>query len=465
MTTKQIAQRYMLAAHGEEASESLWPRAVKALQEFQAAAKAIKSVEQLDPESPEWSTVLKKYAFLPTPLAISTVDAFVEWVTVAFTPEVLASLEKARPRGSLLMEDSGLKPFLAQLDVYQDEIQKCLNQVGPERLEYKGFKVTNPLRVGGKLFQRALGAIDYFLAWFAKRGVKDLVPLGVKEVRIAKLTGAGGYYDSTIQVIALDVETLRSGAHTLLAEPWVYGTFLHELGHFVHMTYIKGEAKAFWDQTWDPVKALKRNLERVSQADLLRFYDLLEKDGFVPLKTAKRLKGADKVKFAFWLRNAVGDPLISPSQFRLTKKGEAVFTALRDPRKWALENGVFGGAGKSEEEQAAIVVKSRRHTLLLDYSSGLSITPADLEEIRKKDPALNETVEQAYRDLGVPSEYGKQDEQEDFADSFILFMTAPEKLSENALYRMKHTLWLSGFGGKPVMRLAQRVAKRFLAAQ
>jgi hypothetical protein len=170
------------------------------------------------------------------------------------------------------------------------------------------------------------------------------------------------------------------------------------------------------------------------------------------------LRGIDKVKFAYWLRNPMwGQPLITPKQFRLTKAGEAVFDILRDPHKWYVEHeGEISYAGDTEEKWVARAVKNKRENLLLDYSGGMGISPKEVENLRKADPAIDQALEQEYQALGVPSEYGKTNEHEDFAESFVLFLTDPGKLSENALYRMKHTLWLSGFGGKPVMRLATR---------
>jgi hypothetical protein len=46
-------------------------------------------------------------------------------------------------------------------------------------------------------------------------------------------------------------------------------------------------------------------------------------------------------------------------------------------------------------------------------------------------------------------------EREDFAEAFVAFMIAPEKLTPEAKFRMQRALSLSGLYGKHVMHLAR----------
>jgi hypothetical protein len=64
--------------------------------------------------------------------------------------------------------------------------------------------------------------------------------------------------------------------------------------------------------------------------------------------------------------------------------------------------------------------------------------------------------------LEIVTEYGKTDKYEDFAETFVAFIAAPEKLSPTAKFRMQRALSLSGLYGKPVMRLAHAVLVRYL---
>jgi hypothetical protein len=46
--------------------------------------------------------------------------------------------------------------------------------------------------------------------------------------------------------------------------------------------------------------------------------------------------------------------------------------------------------------------------------------------------------------LEIVTDYGKQDKFEDFAETFMLFMVAPEKLTPTTKFRMQRALSLSG---------------------
>ncbi len=85
------------------------------------------------------------------------------------------------------------------------------------------------------------------------------------------------------------------------------------------------------------------------------------------------------------------------------------------------------------------------------------------------DSMVNDPKRQEKLDsLEIVTDYGKTDKYEDFAETFLLFMVAPEKLSPTAKFRMQRALSLSGLYGKPVLHLSSkdldvvfRVATRF----
>lgn len=445
-------------------TDPLWANAKKALEKFKAALSEVRSI---DPTSEQGRDALEKYAFLPNNLMISVNPDFEKWMKVAFD-DSLGELETLRHHGGRFMDATPevYRDVMKRLDAYEAKVQEYLNQLGPTSYAYKGFKITDKFRLGPEITQRVLGSIDYLLAFFKKRGVEKLLHEGIQEVILQDTGDAGALYDSSTQTIEIGHTVLISRQHRMLSEGfWLMGSFMHEFAHFVHMNYIKGEAKAFWDKTWDVVKQIKNKLEVVSAAELERFYNMLEKDGFNPSKTNRRLNSLEKVKFAYWLRNpGYGDPLITPKQLRPTKQGKKIFDLLRDPSKYVQD--IYGHPPGTPDSDRLIekVRKSKKQILGLGYSSGLRISPKIVNEMKKSDPVFNKDLEEAYKQLGVPTEYGKKDEYEDFADTFVIFMTNPEKLSENATYRMKRTLWLSGFGGKPVMRLAQRIAERYLGS-
>ncbi len=78
---------------------------------------------------------------------------------------------------------------------------------------------------------------------------------------------------------------------------------------------------------------------------------------------------------------------------------------------------------------------------------------ANPHEIQLPEPKRRERLDP----LEIPTDYGKTDMYEDFAETFMLFMAEPQKLSTTARFRMQQALSLSGLYGKSVMRLAQQV--------
>jgi len=89
---------------------------------------------------------------------------------------------------------------------------------------------------------------------------------------------------------------------------------------------------------------------------------------------------------------------------------------------------------------------------------------ADPHALRDSNPKRQERLDP----LEIVTEYGKTDKYEDFAETFMVFMSAPEKLTPTSKFRMQRALSLSGLYGKPVLRLsskdhvlALRVAARY----
>lgn len=93
---------------------------------------------------------------------------------------------------------------------------------------------------------------------------------------------------------------------------------------------------------------------------------------------------------------------------------------------------------------------------------------ADPHALRNPDPKRQERLDP----LEIVTEYGKTDKYEDFAETFMIFMAAPEKLTPTSKFRMQRALSLSGLYGKPVLRLSSedhalilRVAARYVRAR
>jgi hypothetical protein len=90
------------------------------------------------------------------------------------------------------------------------------------------------------------------------------------------------------------------------------------------------------------------------------------------------------------------------------------------------------------------------------YDGNYPVPSETVTELMKSDPAMQKTVDEALAKLQIVSDYGKTNHDEDFAESFVAFVGAPEKLTPTAKFRMQRTLSLAGLYGKHIMRLAQK---------
>lgn len=409
---------------------------------------------------------------------------------------VTGSYKRDPTRGGDLAEFLGDKLFLVinNLQALQGFVLEALRDLktydsdpAPKKFKYKGFSVLNP---EGLREDAALGLLDgvsYALALFKKKGLEDLVKQGVKNVIVRPLDAYGGEpeqgrkpenihgrYNPQTKAIELHVQAL--GGSPRLMKNWVHEVFLHEFGHHVHMSYLSREAKEFWDGTWDPVAEAEAELLnnlRVSGKDRERFFKLIKGAGWNPQKAGRKVKGLDRIKFLSWLSES-GAIKPDAKQVRLTESGARIFDFFQDPEGFVKEDWetVPGHMGlyapheffrKDVQDEVREEVKRLRRVFLnrlwLSGSRGgyaYHVTPAVAERIKKQDRSVAEAVAQVAEQWGTPTEYGKTNVREDFAESFVQFMTSPQKMTENGLYRMKRTLWLSGFGGKSVMRVARR---------
>ena len=231
------------------------------------------------------------------------------------------------------------------IERFKDAVQDTLDATAPTVFTYEGFKVVNPERLSDDSCRKTLQGIDVLIALFKKRGVdKAVLDDAISRVILGYDSEGGGdaTYNSGSREMFLSVAALTTEKPTRFLDSRAGEAVIHEIGHYVHLNFIKGEAKAAWNDPWQGVADL---------ADTRNRY-------------------------------------------------------LDEPAK------------------------------------------------AQRDTKLDE--------LGIPTDYGKTNEREDFAETFLLFIVDPQRLSPTATFRMQRALSLSGLYGKPVMHLAQRVVVRFL---
>lgn len=394
--------------------------------------------------------------------------------------------------GEALAQSRFLKPYL-------DEAEKAFNQVlarvAPAKLNYKGFTVTNPHRMSETLVKLCLDGIAAMISVFKRRGVDKLLVSSVREIRLipsatwssASGGDSHGLYDSSKKQITVTGDALRAKGVGKFMKNWVHEIFLHEFGHHVHLVGMTDEAKTFWNEGWSEVwkaenAAKERRFDKevenaiIDQKDIQKFWKTFKAFGFKARQAANQFKGVEMAKFWIWLQRGG----FVNSKLNLTKQGKDQTTFLRGypagRDDWAREyeadlRGLYRdnrdmfaqGQERYDERYEDILQSLRVKDAHVDYAKDIYLYPEEIELVKDSDLEqmnLDSAAEQRKTDLGIPSGYGRMNVREDFAETFVQWMINPKKLQPVAQWRMGRSMWLSGYGGKPIMRLgmARRVA-------
>jgi hypothetical protein len=444
------------------ADAHLWTQAQADLRVFnERYAEAQHLKEPLDNTGEK---LLNDFAFRKNGTAPSFVDTgFQKWASYAFGVADIDDPDAYRPMGvDILKVVDGKRPlreFLHDLDRYKDALQAVLHATAPTNFEYQGFKITNPEHIGDTQARRMLEGVDYVAALFKTRGLDHLLRQGLTSIDLALDLGGNthGLYHSNTRHISLSAKAIAGSGRTSLK--WINEVFLHEFGHFVHLHYLSKDAKEVWDHGWAEVHQKRQEVDtlfkNISQGERQRFFDLVKASNWDVGSASKKLKGVDKVKFGVWLRTPmVGDPLITDKQFRLTMQGKITFTFLKDPDKFIADNYQMEPGTEKHKRQAQLLQKRALDKLGLLWGGNYHVPTAVVDEMAKADPEMNKAVEEAMAKLEIVTDYGKTNEKEDFAESFVAFVGAPSQLTPTAKFRMQQALALSGLYGKHVMHLA-----------
>jgi hypothetical protein len=460
--------------------ESLWDGAVAALQDFQVEAEKLRDFDITTQEGME---TLRQARFSNKSVnklvgGLGKDQGFVEWMKVAlpnhkdWERSLYGYMRAVAEGANKLFEAEGLgdrSTVLRPLETYEKVVSDLVSKVAPARLTYDGFAVDNPDRLLEPTVRALLGGVDYVLALFKKRGLEEMLRDGLRGGiglygRPPEGSDAAGHYFSTKGRIQLYAVHMIGASGGKLMQDWIAEVFLHEFGHHVHLSVMPKDAMEAWNGTWDEVKSEKKKLEETLQSitgpERMRYWNLLEAAGYQPNKAAAKMKPIDKLKFGVWLRNPrINGPLITPAQFRLSKEGQEYFSFFLDPEKYLREERFTTKEqdGEKAYEDLFNRVQRQRYSRLGLLDAGNDPLPiAMAEELMKADPSLQKAVDAALDKLQPVTEYAKTNEKEDFAEAFVAFVAAPEKLTPSAKFRMQRALSLAGLYGKSLGRVSSK---------
>jgi len=455
-----------------------WSEVVKDIQAFNHFYEGAKKLLRGNPTREDRKALAKYQSSNNWP---HDADALSIWLDTNFPKEFI----KAASMGFKLaqqvyaiihlieIDPKEVKEFLDKLERFTDAINSMVAKVYPARFTYQGFKVYNDKRLAEPLVKGCLDGVDFAVALFKKRGLSKGLTDAVKAIDLVWERGEtwAGLYHVAASIITINATAVGSSFKRLWTN-WVQEIFVHEFGHHIEK-HLPKEAWKVWEGAWDEANAAKEKLGEktsVTGADRLKFFNMLRYLQWDLAAAAKKYKGLDKLKLGAWLRNPwTGTPLITPKQFRLTKRGQYMFTFFRDPEGVYRDELGYPPEGEDPERDESLRQMltnrlNRFHKALgvdkgsLGYSTPI---PKDIaEEMREED----KTVDEALNKLELPSDYARTNPAEDFAESFLAFMVNPGALSKQSMFRMKQVLSLAGLYGGSVMRLAQRVAQRYIEA-
>jgi hypothetical protein len=359
-----------------------------------------------------------------------------------------------------------LEGLQTALEAYASLASGVLKEAAPERFTYKGFTIRNPERFTRQTMGYLLEGVAMIDRLFKARHLDALLRRGLEGFvfTFASPADAGdahGYYHANEREIEVIVDRVMDDSPqntARLLDDWLIEVFLHEFGHHVHMSYLDPNARHFWDSGWE--EALRaRELEklqlRVTPKDRRRFFEMLRQYDFEPGKVSRKLRGLERLKLLAWLNSPsiFADHqrlIVTPERIRLTKRGKEIFAFFRSPEAWAAQQ----YPRESEAERQVEIDRTRPILLRILGLEGPEanrdypwVSQKLMDAARKGDTEVDRALDK----LGLPSEYARKNELEDFAETFVLALINPSRLSDVARFRMDRTLALSGLYGKPVM--------------
>jgi len=430
---------------------SLWNAAVKEVTTFNKNyAKLLKIKAPLSDSDAKLLITFSSEAAGKLPGSYTS--SFTTWASTCAQVEFSNRDEELRASRSELrnnrifgvIEHNDGLPFLKErIESHMSIVQDLMSSAAPASFTYQGFKVTNPERMSDAFCRQTLEGVDFLKALFKKRGVDAALYDGVTEIKLVPDSSffsnkkAAGLYSSDKREISLSGSI--GSEHTGRFIQWVNEVFLHEFGHFVHMTFITGEARAAWDAGWKTQNSEGEVLV-VTQGDRQRLFEVLKSNSFNLQAAYGDLDPEDKTRYLAWLgQSKLGAAVaeLKGKTVKPTRFGTETLLMVKYPDRFP-DYGP-GGMKPSDVEFEKKRIDAAMKRMGLDNPVVLEVPKG------KADMA----------DLGIVSDYGATNEKEDFAETFVAFMAAPEKLTPTSKFRMQRALSLSGLYGKPVMKLAE----------
>jgi len=355
------------------------------------------------------------------------------------------------------------KMKLASLDIERHSVK-----IDYQKFKYKGFNVES-FDLSDNEVRSFLDGIDFIEAIFKERDMTPIMRDSITSIQLLRQeqgSSTAGEWISTTRTLKMFTNSL--GVKGRVLANFVHEVLLHEIGHWVHLNYITREAREFWDSGWEYINREKedffeKNLKKftITPEDRSRYFTMFQEAKGDPKIVKSNASPLDILKIHGLFTQLSGrKPLMTPSNFRLTAEGKVVMEFFKDPLHYFYE--VRGHSREDWNEQDALERATENINRIFMLSGLWEDVGLQLESDKTKEFALADrelhlrTIEEMKQALGIPTDYGKTNEKEDFAETFVQFVLDPSKLSQTARWRMGRTLGLSDSTGARVMKLSKR---------
>lgn len=345
---------------------------------------------------------------------------------------------------------------------FKESLEKYYVEPSPTSFTWNNIKIKLPEgSLPETLVSRVLNRLSESFSLLEKRGLTKLALDTLKEIQILPnimsqdgIGKSGGIYwvnKDTIGLNALFDDTQK-----------LSDTFIHELGHHIHISVLPREAREFWNSGWSlydfKVESLTRDLT-ISKEDLLKWMSDLHPNYDIA-GYGNTLKGAEKVRYnaLFYEHYFLKSPKTMRNDFwglavrRIKDLPPNLFPFLRhwrgtyDQLRRVLEK----DHNISEESLINAAFGYRKLQEVANNPNSSELDNLKREVISANYKELNQILVR----LGIPTEYGHTNVFEDFAETFKEYVLNPSSLSEEAKWRLLRTLGMSGSLGTDVMRKA-----------
>jgi hypothetical protein len=274
-------------------------------------------------------------------------------------------------------------------------------------------------------------------------------------------TNALAYYDVDSNELTVFSKNFSKSNHS--HEKDLIYIIIHELSHYIEFSYLHGAAQKFWHEPWDKYEKEKSNIQN-------------SRDNYQNVTLEKRKELEEIYNKIIELNKKKSNDEIKEILDSLSESDQFIMSAIYDQYKLLLNHGDELDSHISiayldldfEPETWPFKRNEEIKKAIQQQIDDMFFTKTELKDnplfitnsyYRKNilNDKLSKLETRFFMDLNLPTAYAQKNKHEDFAESLTYFILHPEKLSQQATYRIKKTISLMNiFSGTELTAMFER---------